>query len=304
MTLTQLLTFQTAARLGGFTRAAEALDLTQPTVSTQIDALETELGVKLFDRVGRGATLTAAGEIVLGAANEMLASVEQMRQGLAQLQGLARGTLKLGASLVVGIYLLPTILGQFKRAHPNIGVALRIEYAHHIITEVLAGHVDLGIVGEGLPITDERLTVNPILKDELVVIVPPGHAWAERRSVTPAMIAREPFVLPGKDLATAAFILREVQAAGIKLDVAFEFGNMEAAKRAVEAGLGVSIISRCAVLEEVAAGRLRAMRLSGVPLQRNLSFVWRKGRQTSPVAATFREFFATHVAAIDGIRSP
>jgi DNA-binding transcriptional LysR family regulator len=302
LTLVQLRTFQRVAQLKGFTRAAKELQLTQPAVSAQIDALEREFGVRLFDRIGRGATLTAAGEIVLEAATGILRHLDEMQQALDDLAGLARGTLRLGASLVIGVYLLPAILGRFQREHPKIRVALRIEYAQRIVEEVLAGALDLGIIGEGIPIADERLVVEPFLKDELVVVVPPGHAWSGRRQVRPAELSNEPFVLPGKDLATAEFILREVEAAGIALNVALEFGNMEAAKKAVEAGLGISIISRCAILEELKAGRLMALRVTGMPLKRNLSFIWRRGRHASTLARTFREFFVTHLDAVEGIR--
>jgi DNA-binding transcriptional LysR family regulator len=302
LTLVQLRTFQRVAQLKGFTRAAKELQLTQPAVSAQIDALEKEFGVRLFDRIGRGAALTAAGEVVLEAAAGILHHLEEMQQALDELEGLARGTLRLGASLVIGVYLLPSILGRFQREHPKIKVALRIEYAQRIIEEVLAGGLDLGIVGEGMPVTDDRLVVEPFLKDELVVVVPAGHAWAGRQQIRPADLAREPFVLPGKDLATAEFILREVEAAGITLNVALEFGNMEAAKKAVEAGLGISIISRCAILEELKSGRLKALRVTGMPLKRNLSFIWRKGRHASALARTFRQFFATHLDAVEGIR--
>jgi DNA-binding transcriptional LysR family regulator len=302
LTLVQLRTFQRVAQLKGFTRAARELHLTQPAVSAQIDALEKEFNVRLFDRIGRGAALTAAGEVVLEAAAGILRHLGEMQQALDDLEGLARGTLRLGASLVIGVYLLPAILGRFQREHPKIKMALRIEYAQRIVEETLAGNLDLGIVGEGVPISDERLVVKPFLKDELVVIVPPQHEWAKRKAIAPDALAREPFVLPGKDLATSGFIMRQVEAAGITLNVALEFGNMEAAKKAVEAGLGVSIISRCAVLEELKTGRLKALRVTGMPLQRNLSFIWRKGRHASALALTFREFFASHLDAIDGIR--
>jgi DNA-binding transcriptional LysR family regulator len=295
MTLVQLRTFQRVAQLKGFTRAAKELNLTQPAVSAQIDALEKEFNVRLFDRIGRGATLTAAGEIVLEAAAGILRHLEDMQQSLDALNGLARGTLHLGASLVVGIYLLPAILGRFQHDYPKIKVALRIEYAQRIIEETIAGHLDLGIIGEGIPVTDERLVVQPFLKDDLVVIVPAQHAWAGRKNVTPAMLAREPFVLPGKDLATSDFILRQLEATGTKLNVALEFGNMEAAKKAVEAGLGVSIISRHAIIDEIKGGRLAALRLTGVPLQRDFCFIWRKGKHASAVAETFRAFFASSV---------
>jgi DNA-binding transcriptional LysR family regulator len=302
VTLDQLLTFQTVVRLKGFTRAAEELHLTQPAVSAQIAALEKELKVRLFDRIGKGAALTAAGEVVLDAAADILRHVEEMRQALDDLEGLRRGKLLLGASRVVGVYLLPEILGRFKKKYPQIDLTLRIDYARQIVEQIAARDLDLGIIGEGAPVTDERLVVKPFLKDDLVVIVPRRHAWAKRKAISLPELSQEPFIIPGKELATSGIILRLVEAAGIKLNVTLELGNIEATKKAVAAGLGISIMSRCAILEEVKANRLKALRLSGVPLQRNLSFIWRKGRRFSKVTETFLDFFSENIPAVRGIQ--
>jgi len=298
VTLDQLRTFRTVAQLQSFTRAAETLHLTQPAVSAQIVALERGVNVKLFDRIGKKIGLTEAGRIVLDSTEEILRRVEEMQQSLDDLEGLRRGKFMLGASLVVGVYLLPEILGRFKKKYPQVDVTLHIEYARQIVEKVAANIVDLGIIGEGLPVADSRLVVRPFLKDDLVVIVSTRHPWAKRVRISPDELAKEPFIIPEQSLATSEIILRQLGAAGIQLNTVMELGNIEAVKKAVEAGLGASIMSRCAIVREVEAHHLKALRLSGITLQRDLSFVWRKDRRLSKATEAFLNFFLDNLELI------
>jgi len=300
MTLDQLRTFRAAAQLKSFTRAAERLHLTQPAVSAQIVALEKEFRVKLFDRIGKTVVLTEAGQIMLTSAEGILGHIQTMQQAFEDLAGLGRGQIRIGASNVVGIYLLPEILGRFKKKYPPIDLMLEINYARHIIDQVLANRVDLGIVGEGAPLTDERLSVKRFAQDEFVVIAPKQHAWAKRQTIAPAELAKQPFVITERGSATQESGFRLLEAQGVKLNVMMELGNIEGVKKAVEAGLGISIVSRCAILKEVEANRLKALPLSGLALQRNLSFVWRKGKHFSRATHTFIDFFLTCLNASKG----
>jgi DNA-binding transcriptional LysR family regulator len=291
MTLEQLRTFRAVARLNSFTRAAEELHLTQPAVSAQIVGLENALRVKLFDRIGRGIALTPAGQLVLATAGDVLQHLDELRQSLDDLEGLRRGRLRLGASLVVGVYLLPEVLGAFKKEHPQIDLALRIEYAHHIVDLIMSNELDLGIIGEGAPLTDERLALKPLLGDELVVITPARHRWAGRDTISPTALTEEPFIIPARDFATSEIIQQRLTAAGLKLKPSLELGNIEAVKKAVEAGLGISIVSRCAIQHELEDGRLQRFRVHGVPLERQFFYCWRNGRRLSKAAQAFVEFF-------------
>ena len=298
MTLDQLRTFRIVAQLQSFTRAAETLRLTQPAVSAQVVALERGMKVRLFDRIGKKIVLTEAGRVVLESTEEILRRVEEMQQSLDDLEGLRRGKFMLGASLVVGVYILPEILGRFKQQYPQVDVTLHIEYARQIVEKVAANLIDLGIIGEGLPVVDSRLVVRPFLKDELVVIVSARHPWAKRARISPRELAPEPFIIPEKSLATSEIVLRQLGIAGVRLNTVMELGNIEAVKKAVEAGLGASIMSRCAIVGEVQRHQLKALRLSGVTLQRDLSFVWRKDRQLSKATEAFLNFF------LDSVESP
>jgi len=292
MTLEQLKSFAAVARCGSFTRAAEELHLTQPAVSAQILALERDYDARLLDRIGKRVEITEPGRVVLAAAQDVLRRVDELGEEMRDIEGLQRGRLRLGASLIVGIYLLPEAIGRFKRDYPKLELSLRIEYARRIAERVLAGDVDLGIIGEGAPIADERLVVEPFAPDELVLIVDPGHRWARRKRVAARELAGESFIISEKGSATQEIIVSRLADAGARLDIAMELGNIEAVKRAVEAGLGISIMSRCAIERDVKEGRLAAIRLADVKMGRSLSFVRRRGQRASRAARAFMEFFA------------
>jgi len=292
MTLDQLRSFQAVARCGSFTRAAEETHLTQPAVSAQIVMLERDFDALLFDRIGKRVEITESGRVVLAAADDILRRVGQLTEEMRDLEGLERGRLRLGASLIVGIYLLPEAIGQFKKSHPKLELTLRIEYARHIVEQVLAGNVDLGIIGEGDPIGDERLVVEPFARDELALIVDSGHPWAARKTVSARELGDESFIISEKGSATQQIIVSRLAQAGVALNVVMELGNIEAVKRAVEAGLGISIMSRCAIERDVEERRLAAIGLCDLPMGRNLSFVRRQGQRASTAVRAFMDFFA------------
>ncbi|MCX7167251.1 MAG: LysR family transcriptional regulator [Rhodocyclales bacterium] len=295
MTLSQLRTFQTVARLNSFSRAAEELHLTQPAVSAQIVALENTLKIRLFERMGRKIALTEPGRVALSCAVDIHLRVSQMQRELEDLGELNTGSLHIGASLVVGVYLLPEILARFKEKYPRVELVVRVDPARHILDMILRNELDLGIIGEGAPVTDERIVLKPILRDELVFIVPANHPLAEAGSISRSELAKMPFVLPAKDTASSESILEQISAEGITLHSVLELGNVGAVKRAVEAGLGVSIVSRYAVLRELQDGRLKCLRVSGVKLERQLSLCWHHGKPFSRLTTAFIHFIQEHM---------
>ena len=290
MTLSQLRTFQVVARLNSFSRAAEELHLTQPAISSQIVALENSLKIKLFDRMGKKIALTEQGCVVLSCAEDIDFRLSQMKRELADLGELSAGTLHIGASLLVGVYLMPEILARFKEKYPQVKLVVSVESARQIIDMTLRNDLDIAVIGEGSPLTDERIAVKPILNDELVLIVPPGHPLAGAVNITPAEVEREAFLLPARDSACSESILEQLSAAGISLHSALEFGNTGAVKRAVEAGLGVSIVSRYAVIRELEDGRLKCLRISGMTLDRQLLLCWHHGKRFSNLTTAFVQF--------------
>lgn len=298
MTLSQLRTFQAVARLNSFSRAAEELHLTQPAVSAQIVALENALKVKLFERMGKKIALTESGRVALSCAEDIRVRIGRMQRELEDLGELNAGSLHIGASLVVGVYLLPEILARFKDKYPRVELVVRVDPARQILDMILRNELDLGIIGEGAPVTDERIAVKPIHRDELIVIVPGNHPLAGAGSITRAELAETPFVLPAKDSASSESILEQLHAEKITLHSVLELGNVGAVKRAVEAGMGASIVSRYAVLRELEDGRLKCLRVSGVKLERQLALCWHHGKSFSRVTTAFIQFIQKYMKTL------
>lgn len=297
LTLSQLKTFQTVARLNSFSRAAEELHLTQPAVSAQVVALETALKVKVFDRVGKKISLAAPGHAVLKAAGEILERVAELQRELRDLGELKAGSLCIGASQIVGGYLLPELLAGFRQKYPEVDLSVRVESARQIVDLLVRNELDVAIIGEGTPIHDERIAVKPIMRDELIVIVPSNHAFAQMKSLRPESLAQMPFMLPRKDSASSASIFEQLAAKGLALNSVLELGNVGAVKRAVEAGLGIAIVSRCTVLHELEDGRLKSVPVKGLKLERQISLCWHHSRPFSKPTTAFVQYITIRMNA-------
>lgn len=291
VTLAQLRTFRTVARLGSFSRAAEELHITQPAVSAQIQALEEVLQTKLFDRVGKRFSLSAAGEVVLRTADEIHVLLSRMGTELQDLRQLKTGHLTIGASQVAGVYLLPELIAGFQEQWPGVQINVRIELARRVLDMLLDGEVDCALVGEGAPLSDSRIAVKPVALDELVLIVPCNHIFAELRAVPSSSLSQMAFLLPRRDSAISECTLDRLATAGIQPKSVMELGNVGAVKRAVEAGLGISIVSRIAVAHELADGRLKSVALGDLDLVRQISLCWLHDRRFSKAT----EAFVAHV---------
>ncbi len=285
MNFEQLRSFHAVATRGGFSRGAEALYLTQSTVSMQVRALERELGVRLFERLGRRVVLTPAGESMLGYAFRILSLAEAARRSMADYRGLEAGELVVGASLTIGSYLLPELLGAFRRLHPGVRLVLDITPTHRVVEGVVGGSLDLGLV-EG-EVADPELQVEPFHVDELVLIVPPGHPWASRGRVAVAELAEEPFLEREPGSGTREIVQRRLAEQGVQITPALELGSPEALKRAVRAGLGVAIVSRATVDLELGAGLLVAVPVRGLQLTRPFLRLLHRDKHLSPALSAF-----------------
>jgi DNA-binding transcriptional LysR family regulator len=291
MDLRQLEIFTRVAELGSFSRAAEALHLTQPTVSEHIRALEDELGVRLLDRLGRGADVTRAGQLLLSYASRMLALAREARQALDAFQGRMSGDLVVGGSTIPGEYILPAILGRFKEKFPDISTTLLIGDSRGVGDWVAEGRVELAVVGALLP--QRGLEFRELLPDEEVVVVPAGHPWSARREITLQELAGAPLLIREAGSGTRAALEGALARAGIDLGalrVVGEMGSSQAVKQAVKAGMGVTIISRRAVDDECRAGSLFCLEVKDLPITRAFYVVTHKDRTRSPVAEAFRTF--------------
>jgi DNA-binding transcriptional LysR family regulator len=286
LNLHHLRVFARVAEQGGFSRAAAVLRLSQPAVSKAVQELERQAGVPLLERAGRASRLTPAGAVLFARARELFAVEQSAEEELRALRGLEGGTLRVGASTTVATYLLPPYLARFRDAHP--GVALRVSSANTraIGRALLERRLDVALV-EG-PVAHPRIDVVPWRDDELVVITPPAHRLAARRSIRLVDLAEEPFIVREPGSGTRNVAERALAAERIEPPVVMQLASTEAIKQAVAAGLGLAILSRFAVADQVALGRIAAVRVRGAVLRRSLSELRLVGRMPSPAAKEIR----------------
>ncbi len=280
--------FQMTARLGQVAQAATALHISQPAISKQIKALERALGVSLFDRVGRRLRPTPAGEIVQAYADQIFGLTEELHRALADLQGLRRGRLVVGASTTVGEYLLPRALGRFRQAHPGVDLVLEIGNTEQILDRVLTQGFDLGFIGKA--VEHEAIVVEPYRDDEVVVIASPHHPLSQRRAIPPAALRGEPVIVREPGSATRATAEAEAARLGVQLTTVMSLGSNEALKEAVAAGLGLGLISRHAIERELRTGEVTVLKIRGWSGRRQLSIIYSRGRRLHALAEAFLEF--------------
>jgi len=291
MDLRRLEIFAKVAELGSFSRAAQALSLTQPTVSEHVRALEDELGVQLLDRLGRGASTTRAGQLLLGYAQRMLALSREARQAIDQFQGRLSGELIVGGSTIPGEYVLPAVIGQFKAKQADISIVLLIGDSRQVSDWVDDGRVELAIVG-ARP-AQRTLEARELMEDELVVVVPAEHGWAKRDTVTLAEVQREPMVVRERGSGSREALERALDEAGTGLAdfrVVGEMGSTQAIKQAVRAGLGISLISARAVGDECRAGYVVCLKIERLAVRRAFYLITHRERTRSPLGLAFLSF--------------
>jgi DNA-binding transcriptional LysR family regulator len=286
MTLRQLEVFLAIARARGYRRAAEALHTSQPALSQHVRELEAELGARLFDRLGRGIALTEAGRLLEERAQRVFATLADAREAVGELHGLQRGSLLIGASTTPGIYVLPALIGRFRRRYPGIELRLRIANSRVMEEAVRAHELDLAVVGgHGLASGEECLAAG--LVDELVLVVDRRHPWSRAREVAPARLVEEPLLVREEGSATRQVTERTLERAGVRWRVGMELNHTEAIKQAVMAGLGVAFVSVHAVRGEVASRRLAAVRLRGLRIRRHFHAIHSEARTLSAGARAF-----------------
>jgi DNA-binding transcriptional LysR family regulator len=269
----RLQVFHTVARLLSFTKAAETLHMTQPAVTFQIRQLEEHFNTRLFDRTHNRISLTAAGQRVYDYADRILALYGEMDSRVRELTGDVSGILIIGASTTIAEYVLPGLLGAFQALYPDVNVRLSVSNSLGVVHMVENNSVDVGIVEA--PVTNKNLAVDVCWHDELMFICPPGHHFAKKTAITPQELMDLPFLCREEGSGTREVIneyLEDNKVSAHDLSVCMEFGSPEAIKSAVEAGLGISIVSRATVGKELKLGTLVAIPLKPV-LKRPFSFV-------------------------------
>lgn len=286
----RLQVFHTVARLMNFTKAAEALHMTQPAVTFQIRQLEEQFNTRLFDRRGNRIALTDAGTRVLEYADRIFALYSEMEQGLRELTETISGSLLIGASTTIAEYMLPTLLGDFKKRYPEINIHLKVSNTEGIVSLIEANAIDLGVVEA--PVASRGLVVETCKQDELVAIVSPTHALAGADPLPCRRVLEFPFIWREEGSGTREVISEYldgmVGGAGA-LKVAMELGSPEAVKGAVEAGMGISIVSKATVQKELKLGTVAVLRLDP-PLFRPFSFVHQKQKFRSRLMEELLDF--------------
>lgn len=288
----RLTVFRKVAEQLSFRKAAEELYLTQPAVSLQIKALEDDLGVVLFDRTGAHVKLTPAGQTLLTCAEESNKVLQNARLSLAKFTGTQSGTLALGASTTVAQYVLPRLLSDFCAAHPRVRPTLKSGNTEEIVRAVKEEEIALGFI-EGPP-RSRSLAMVPFLEDELVMLVPMSHDFADRKTVAPAELAATPLLMRERGSGTRHIIEMAFEHHRIRrssLNVIMELDSTEAIKSAVEAGLGVGFVSRWALAKDARMdSAFRAIGIDGLRLRRQFITICRNRPDLSGPAAEFRSF--------------
>ena len=291
--------FRAVAEAGGFSRAAAVVHVSQPAISMQVAGLEASFGTPLFDRLARGVRLTDAGKTLLGYAQRIAILESEAERAMRELRGLERGRLALGASKTIGGYLLPAVLGEFRRRHPGVELQLTIANTETIQTRLIDGTLDLALT-EGIPPLDDALSTRVFREDELVVIAPADHPFARpapgkrmARPITARQLCAQPLILREPGSGTREVLLQALADCGVEPgEIALTLTDTEAIKGAVLAGLGLAAVSRLCVTMELAGGVLAELPTRGLKLRRSLFEVTVRGRQPSPSVQAFAALLA------------
>ena len=288
----RLVVFRTVAEQRSFRKAAEELYLTQPAVSLQVKALEEVIGVQLFDRTGAQIALTEAGKVLLGYSQQANALFVQAEQEIAALSGDHAGQLALGASTTIAQYVLPRLLGEYCREYPRVHPTLISGNTEQIVEAVEKQKIELGFI-EG-PARSREVKSEPFLEDELVLIASTAHEWAERASITVTDLCSAPLLMRERGSGTRRVIEMALERQGVKrnsMRIVMELDSTEAIKSAVEAGLGVGFVSRCAIAKDLRLGtNFKIVEVTGLRIKRDFSVAYTSGVEPFGLADEFRRF--------------
>ena len=292
-TLDQLRILKAIATEGSFKRAADSLYVSQPAVSLQVQNLERQLNVPLFDRGGRRAQLTEAGHLLLEYGDRILSLCQETCRAIEDLQNLQGGTLIVGASQTTGTYLLPRMIGLFRQRYPEVAVQLHVHSTRRTSWSVANGQVDLAIIGGEVPSElQESLEIIPYAEDELALIMPVFHPLANAEIIRREDLYQLKFIALDSQSTIRKVIDQVLTRYGIatsNLNIEMELNSIEAIKNAVQAGLGVAFVSISAIEKELQMGMLHRGRIETVVVNRTLSVIFNPNRYRSKAAEAFTQ---------------
>ncbi|MBD2326793.1 LysR family transcriptional regulator [Alkalinema sp. FACHB-956] len=290
-TLDQLRILKAIAAEGSFKRAADSLYVSQPAVSLQVQNLERQLDVPLFDRGGRRAQLTEAGHLLLNYGEKILTLCQETCRALEDLQNLQGGTLIIGASQTTGTYLLPRMIGLFRQKYPDVAVQLHVHSTRRTSWSVANGQIDLAIIGgEVPPELQDSLDIIPYAEDELALILPPSHPLARLTVIQKEDLYRLQFIALDSQSTIRKVIDQVLARWGIearRLKIEMELNSIEAIKTAVQSGLGAAFLSLSAIEKELQMGILHRAPIEGMEVRRMLSVIINPNRYRSKAADAF-----------------
>ncbi|MFZ6016439.1 MAG: selenium metabolism-associated LysR family transcriptional regulator [Nitrospirota bacterium] len=291
----KLKVFCTVAETKSFSKTSEIIHLTQPAVSLQIQALEEIYETKLFDRSSSTVTLTPAGEVLYKYAKEILALYASAEKVIREMTGLVKGSITVGASSTIGNYLLPSVITCFRKTHPKIKIHLLIGNTRRVIDLLNSGNIDLGLVAGD--VTRQKMIVEKLISDELLLVVPSLHPWAKKKEVSISELIREPFIFREAGSGTRQMVEKFLARHGItpqEMNVSMVLGSTEAIKDAVENGLGISIISRWAARKESKYGSLHLLRFKEEKMMGDFSLITTKNSVSSCAIDEFLTYLKSY----------
>ncbi len=301
LTLKQLRIFETVAEESSYTRAAKRLFLTQPAISMQIKQLEEEIGLPVFDRVGKAIQLTDAGRELLHHVRTIMQQLEETHQCLEELRGIKRGRLNLTMASTAN-YFTPRLLAGFCREYPDIQVSLHVANRAGLLASLEDNASDMVIMGKppaGMPVEAKVFLENP-----LVVIAPPDHRLAGRRAIPLSEVMGEDFIVREVGSGTRAAVERFLATHELDRPRSLEMNSSEAIKQAVQAGLGLGVVSMHTLEMELALDRLVVLDVEGFPIMRHWRLVYRKDRHVSPVSQAFHDYVLANASGLIGSTVP
>lgn len=295
--------FRAVAKHSSFSRAAQELLLTQPAVTQQIKALEEQFGHPLFDRGGGRVSLTPGGAALLPFAEQIKALSEDAFAAVAKAYGQEAGELSLGASQTIAQYLLPNIIASFLQTHPKVRITARSGNTDQMLGALLSGEVNVALL-EG-PEQRTDVHIEPFMQDHMVLVVPSSHEWAGRR-ITLAQLQTQPLLAREFGSGSRRIVEQALADAGLKirdLNIRMELDSTEGLLNGVEAGLGVTFVSRWAVRNQLALGTLKVARVEGLKLSRSFSIAYPAGPEPSGNVGVFRTYLLGYAASAAPRRS-
>lgn len=286
-TLHQLEVFEAVARHGSFTRAAEELLITQPTVSSQVKQLSKSVGLPLYEQIGKQLYLTEAGKELLATCQQVFGKLDNFEMKIADLKGTKQGRLNLTA-VTTAKYFVPRILGSFCRRYPGVDVSLQVINHHQIQERMMENKDDLYIMSQ--PPQEVDLYAQPFLANPLVVLAPADHPLVKQTNIPIKSLNNEPFIMREPGSGTRQAVQQLFAKYKVNVRVRLELGSNEAIKQAVVGGLGISILSQHSLATEISMGELALLDVQGFPLQHRWYVTHLAGKQLSVVAETFLEY--------------